>query len=167
MHVGRQIRCRKAVVVSQRRHAFGNTQQLHEADAAIGTRTASQTGRSGFQLGAQVTAALQGLDDGFGGGAGGGDGAVLRSGAQVGLDHVLVQANTLLGGNCQQAAVFHEEFNMGVAHGTDGLAFLQDVSGLDLAADALLVDCEGGAGTCDGSDRSYLGHDVLQLRLGA
>ena len=159
--IRRHVSRREAVVVRQRVHAFDDAQQLHKAAAAVRTATTAQTGRSGFELGTQVSTTLQRLDDGVGRGRGG-NCAVLGGGALLGLGHVFVKPDALCRCNSQQAAVFHQEFNAGIAHGAHGFAFLQDVADLELAAGTLGIDCKDGASACDSSDSSELGHDDLR-----
>ena len=164
LQIRQQVRRGVGVFVCQRFNTFHNAQQLHKADAAVSTGAPAQTGRRGFQLGAQVAAALKGLDDGLCRGTGGGNRAVLGGGALVGFGDVFVKSQHLAWRHRQQAAVVHEEFDLDIARGADGFAFLQDVSGLELAADALRVDGKSGAGAGDGGNCGNLDHDVLQLR---
>ena len=145
-------------------YTFSDAQQLHKRVPPIRSprSAAGQTGRSRFQFGTQVGAALQGLDHGVSRGAWGDDGAVLCGGALVRLDHIGVEVNILLRCNGQQAAIFHQQLNPGIAHGAHGFSFLQFVARLDGAADALGIDCKNRAVAGDCSDSSELGHGELQ-----
>ena len=121
LQVGCRGRCRKTVVVGQGVYTLGDAQQLHKSAAAIGAATCAQTGRRGVQGLVQIRATFERLDDGIGCGRSG-NGAVLRRGTLVGLDHMVVQTHTLGRRHGQQAAVFHQEFDPDIAHGTNGFA---------------------------------------------
>ena len=162
LQIRRQIGGGEAVVVGQRIHAFGDAQQLHKAGATVGTgATAAQTGGRGFKCLTQVGPAFQCLNDGVDRGRCG-NGAVLRGGALVGLGHVFVQPHALSRRDGQQAAIFHQEFDPGIAHGAHGFTSLQAVTDLELAAIALGINRENATISCDGSDGSKLGHDDLR-----
>ena len=150
-----------AVMVGQGVHALTDAQQLHKGAAAVSATTGAQAARCGIQRLVQVGPALKGLDDGVGCGRCG-DSTVLRGGALIGFDHVVIQTHVLRWRHGQQAAVFHQEFGPDIAHGADGFAFLQFIADLQGATDACGVDCVNGAVAIDGGEGCELGHENLR-----
>ena len=149
----------KGVVVGLWTHTFGNAQQIHKAASSVsGCAAVAQTSCRSFQLGAQVGAALQRLNDGGSGGRRAYR-AVLRGGSLYGLGHAVVKPHILLRSHGQQAAVFHKEFNPRITHGAHGFTFLQGVARLEDAADALFTDSYSSAITCDSGDSCKFSHD--------
>ena len=152
----------KAVAVGQRAHALGDAQQLHKADAAVAAAACAQAGRSGFELLAQVGAALQRLDHGVGRQRGRAERAVHGGRPMLGLGHVLVQPHALRGRYGQHAAVFHHQLDPGFAHGADDFALVQVVTDLERAAVALGIDGEDVAIAMNGKDGGEFGHGGLR-----
>ena len=161
LQVGCRGRCRKTVVVGQGVYTLSNAQQLHKSAAAVGTRATGHTASGGIQCLVQVRAAFERLDDGIGCGRGA-DGAVLRCGTLIRLDHVVIQTHGLGRGHGQQVTVLHHQLNPDVANGAHSFAFLQFVADLQGTADALGVDCEYGAIAIDGGEGCKLGQNNLR-----
>ena len=129
------LRCREAKFVSQRIHALAHAQQAHKAGVALATGTAAQTRRRGVQLGVQVAAALQRLDDGVG--RGWAERAVGRCWALCVFSDASVQLDGLLGRHGDGLAIEHLQLNMPASGGLDDFVFFQNVARFDLAGFAV------------------------------
>ena len=140
-------------------HAFGQSPELYKAATAIGTCAScsgatTQSGSGGFEGGAEVGAAVQGLDHGLGS-VWRKHRRISRLGRVLGLKHMVVNLDALVPIDLHQLAVIHQEFRTTITHRANGFAALQNIAHFDSPLNALCVDCKNTSRTGDADNGGH------------